>query len=181
MTPDHRGGVPAASQPILGEITRHPLIGHCPAFFETLAIQPDLLLAAWEAYQRTLEQGTLHPLTKAFMGLVMAEGMGAPDFRGLQVTVLGRLGRPADQVELQLRRLTPDLPDSRGGLLMELARAGTRPSEPERLADLGRRLQMEGASDPELAEAAFTIGAFHEIGTFACAMKALRDAGPVPA
>ncbi len=173
--------IPAGAKPVLGEIMRHPLVGCCPDFFETLAIHPDLLQAAWAAYQRTLEQGSLHPLTKAFMGLVMAEGMGAPDLRNLQVTVLGRLGRAADQVETQLRRLTPDLPDSRGGLLMELARAGTRPSEPERLTDLGRRLQESGATDQELVEAAFTIGAFHEIGTFACAMKALREAGPAPA
>lgn len=174
--------IPAGARPVLGEIMRHPLVGCCPDFFETLAMQPDLLNAAWEMYRRTLEQGSLHPLTKAFMGLVMAEGMGAPDLRGLQVTVLGRLGRPADQVELQLKRLAPDLPDPRGATLMELARAATRPSELERLSEIGRHLQADGATDPELVEAGFTVGAFHEIATLVSALAALRAApGPIPA
>lgn len=173
--------IPADAKPVLGEIMRHPLVGCCPGFFETLAIRPDLLNAAWEMYRRTLEQGALHPLTKAFMGLVMAEGMGASHLRELQITVLGRLGRPAEQVELQLKRLAPDLPDSRGAMLMELARAATRPSELERLSEIGRRLQTDGATDPELVEAAFTVGVFHEIAMLVSALTALRASEPAPA
>lgn len=170
------GPPPPQTQPILNQIARHPLVGCCPGFFESLSFQPSLLEATWDRYQRTLEQGALHPVTKSYLGLIVAEGLGSPALKELQLLALGRLGRPKDQVEGEMRRLSPEFPDTRRPELVEWARGAARPGDAGHLRSMGHKLKSAGASDGELVETAFTVASFYGYATFANGMAALRAA-----
>lgn len=167
------GPAPEA-QAVLSQISRHPLIGCCPAVFESLSSHPCALDAVWLKYQRTLEQGALQPVSKAYLGLIVAEGLGSPDLKELQFMVLERLGRSREQVQTELKRLSPSIPDVRGPQLVELARAAARPGEADQLRGMGHKLKAEGASDRETVEAVFTAAAFFEFATLANALAAMR-------
>lgn len=169
------GPPPLQAQPILGQITRHPLLGCCPGFFESLAFQPGVLEATWGRYQRMLEQGALQPVTKSYLGLIVAEGLGSPDLKELQILVLGRLGRSRDQVEGEMRRLSPEIPDARRAGLVEWARGAAKPGDANHLRSMGHKLKAEGASDEELVETAFTVASFYGYATFANGLSALQS------